>query len=406
MGNSHDKAPLRKAVSVPDTQSLSANASFVREKSRSSNRLFRIGSSRDIRRVHAPRREEPPHLWGVPLTEALFLPDFPIRRDLEEQEFEVIDIIARGAYGNVLKAQREDEKKFYAVKVLEKKQIIGESAIQQCKDEAAIQSMLGDHPFIVKLNEYWQSKKYLYIVLDYVPHGDLFSLWTFHTMFPERLVRVYIAEMSMVLDYLHNSGVIFRDLKMENILFDPKGHIQLIDFGLSKWLQKGDRTRTICGTLQYMAPEVLSAYPYGHQADWWSMGILMYVMMTGKYPVEAARDHRRMAEKVYECDFLMPESIGNDAQDIVHRLLTKAPQRRIVDLSTLQEMDFFKNINFTDLIEKKLSPMDVVPPEFFPMTGMSWAPHLAEKEMEEEFTGFDGQNVQWNLPEGATPVFV
>ncbi|XP_046555057.1 ribosomal protein S6 kinase-related protein-like [Haliotis rubra] len=371
MGNSHDKAPLRKALSVPDTQSLSANASFVREKSRSSNRLFRIGSSRDVRRANIPRREEQPHLWGVPLTEALFLPDFPVRGDLEDQEFEVIDIIARGAYGNVLKAQREDEKKFYAVKVLEKKQIIGESAIQQCKDEAAIQSMLGDHPYIVKLNEYWQSKKYLFI------------------------------------DYLHNSGVIFRDLKMENILFDPKGHIQLIDFGLSKWLQKGDRTRTICGTLQYMAPEVLSAYPYGHQADWWSLGILMYVMISGKYPVEAARDHRTMAEKVYQCDFLMPESVGNDAQDVVHRLLTKAPQRRAVVLAALQEMDFFKNINFTDLIEKKVTlPMDVVPAEFFPMTGLSWAPLLAEKEMEEEFTGFDGQNVQWNLPEGATPVFV
>ncbi|ESP01510.1 hypothetical protein LOTGIDRAFT_139692, partial [Lottia gigantea] len=220
--------------------------------------------------------------WNVPWSEALFLPDFPVRGDAEEQDYVVIEMLAKGAYGNVQKVQKEDDKRFYAMKILDKKQIIEENAIQQCKDEAAIQSMLGDHPFIVKIYEYWQSKEHLYIVLDYVPHGDLFSLWTFHSLFPERLVRIYIAQMAIVLDFLHNSGVIYRDVKMENILFDPTGNVQLIDFGLAKWLQKTERTKTVCGTLQYMAPEILATWQYDHAVDWWSLGILMYTMLCGK----------------------------------------------------------------------------------------------------------------------------
>ncbi|XP_041348800.1 ribosomal protein S6 kinase-related protein-like isoform X2 [Gigantopelta aegis] len=384
-------------------QSLSANETFARVKSRSSGRLFRLGSSPKVNDVD---KEDGKTMWKIPITEALFLPDFPVRGDIEEQDFEVIDVIANGAYGNVLKVQREDEKQFYAMKVLEKEQIMKENAIQQCKDEASIQSIVGDHPFIVKLHEYWQSRTHLYMVLDYVPYGDLFSLWTFHTMFPERLVRLYVAEMAMVLEYLHNSGVIYRDLKMENILFDPKGHIQLIDFGLAKWLNRGERTRTICGTLQYMAPEVLSVNPYGHTADWWSLGILMYIMLAGKYPVEGTTTHTQMAQKVYECDFLLPHMIGNEPQDVVHRLLTKSPARRLTDLASLQNLDFFKNLIFTTLIEKQLSPMDVVPGDFFPMTGMSWAPVMVEKESSKAFTGFDGLNFRWNLPDDTVPVFV
>ncbi|XP_050410193.1 ribosomal protein S6 kinase-related protein [Patella vulgata] len=411
MGNSQEKLPLRKTQSVPDTQNLSINEDFKRNKSRFSNRLFKFGSSKDLSRTKITSNgkgvdETDKAQWNVPWSEALFLPDFPIRGDAEEQDYVVIETLAKGAYGNVQKVQKEDEKRFYAMKILEKQQIIDENAIQQCKDEAAIQSMLGDHPFIVKIHEYWQSKEHLYIVLDYVPHGDLFSLWTFHTMFPERLVRIYIAQMGMVLDHLHNSGVIYRDVKMENILFDPQGNVQLIDFGLAKWLQKTERTRTVCGTLQYMAPEVLAMWVYDHAVDWWSLGILMYAMLCGKYPVDGAKDHKDMAKHLADCDFLMPGTISDDAQDVVNKLLTKNPLKRLTDLNTFQHLPFFENLNFTSLIERKITPMDVVPRDFFPMTGLSWAPFVADSEEEKNFQGFDGTNCVWNLPEDTVPVFV
>ncbi|XP_021365952.1 serine/threonine-protein kinase S6KL-like isoform X1 [Mizuhopecten yessoensis] len=375
------------------------NPDFVRgNKTRGSERLVR-GKSQDELDKGSEGAQ-----WSVPLVEALFLPDFPVRGSLEEQEFEVVDVIAKGAYGNVLRVRREDEKQVYAMKVMSKTQIIVEGAIQQCKDEAAIQAMLGDHPFIVKLHEYWQSKKFLYIVLDYIPYGDTFTLWTFHGYFPEQLVKVFVAEMAMVLDYLHKSGVIYRDIKMENILLDVNGHIQLTDFGLSKWLNIRERTRTVCGTLQYMAPEVLSAQAYGHTADWWSLGILMFVMLAGKYPAEGASDHKEMATKVFDCDYLLPNFVSDRAQEVIDKLLMKRPERRLSDLFTLQNMPFYRLFDFTSAIERKINPKTVVPEDFFPMTGVSfsYSPNTEPPE-EDEFAEFD---FVWNLPSDAEPVFV
>ncbi|CAG5130055.1 unnamed protein product, partial [Candidula unifasciata] len=387
MGNSN-KSSLRKTQSVPDTQRLAPDAPvFDKQKSVSQLRLNqplekpgKPGKAGKKHKHHT--KEEIPQLAP---SDAAFLPEFPLRGELEDLDFHVLGVIARGAYGNVIKVQREDEKKFYAVKVLDKAQIIQEGAIRQCKDEATIQSMAGEHLFVVKAHEYWQSSGNLFIVLDYVPYGDMFTLWTFHGAFPEKLVQVYIAEMAMVIDFLHNASVIYRDVKMENILFNAKGHIQLTDFGLAKWLQGGDVTRTVCGTLQYMAPEVLSVYPYGHSADWWSLGILMYAMLAGRYPVDGADTHTKMAQKVFESDFFLPSTISDSAQDVINKLLTKSPHKRLCDVNSLQDLDFFQGIFFPDLIEQKLNPLDVVPEDFFPMTGHSWAPQLLTPEEQRDF---------------------
>lgn len=404
MGNSNQKNPLRKAQSVPESQFLQeTNPDFVRSKTRASARLNRGKSHEQLETdVSVPDK---PKWNNVPLVEALFLPDFPVRGDFTKQEFVIVDVIAKGTFGNVYLVRREDEKQNYAVKVLGKTQIIVENAIQQCKDEAAIQAMLGDHPFIVKLHEYWQSRKHLYIVLDYVPYGDMFTLWTFHGFFPEPLVRIYIAQLALVLDFLHNSGVIYRDLKMENILFDQAGNVQLTDFGLSKWLTKGEKTRTICGTLQYMAPEVLVSHPYGHTADWWSLGILMFVLLAGKYPAEGAVDHMEMTKLVWECDYLLPNHCSDAAQEVVNKLLIKSPEKRMTDLSVFQSLSFYKGLNFTAVIEKKIFPKSTVPDDFFPMSGVSYSyapnpdpnsvPHMNGKD---PFAGFD---FVWNLPPDA-----
>ncbi|KAH9525745.1 hypothetical protein Btru_002243 [Bulinus truncatus] len=394
--NSQNKSALRKSQSVPDTQKLSPDAPvlFSKEKSLSQQRLNH-NQPKPVKPNKAggkKQKHHPDNLPQLPQTEAVFLPEFPLRGDLEELDFEVIDVIAKGAFGNVIKVQREDQKRFYAMKVLDKEQILQEGAVRQCKEEAAIQSFVGDHPFIVKAHEYWQSKRFLYIVLDYIPHGDMFTLWTFHGAFPENLVRLYIAEISMVIDYLHNTSVIYRDVKMENILFDPKGHIQLTDFGLAKWLQGGAETRTVCGTLQYMAPEVLSVYPYGHAADWWSVGILMYAMLAGRYPVDGADTHTNMAQKVFECDYLLPSHISDSAQDVINRFLTKSPHKRLCNLDVIQDLHFFQDLYFPDLIDGKVNPINVVPEDFFPMTGESWAPHVITQEEQNYFDQFDDVN--------------
>ncbi|KAK3084775.1 hypothetical protein FSP39_018673 [Pinctada imbricata] len=416
--DSDDESKMFKA----ETRFLQqTNPELARSKAAGGGTLLRGKSTQELDRDHGGDGDSEKTENKVPLVEALFLPDFPVRGDAQSQEFEIRDIIAKGAYGNVLKVRREDEKQYYAMKVMGKTQIIVEGAVQQCKDEAAIQAMLGDHPFIVKLHEYWQSKKYLYIVLDYVPYGDLFTLWSFHGFLPEMLTRLYIAEMAMVLEHLHKAGVVYRDIKMENILLDANvscklhqtymyiyltlfiGHIQLTDFGLAKWLSQGERTRTICGTLQYMAPEVLSTMPYGHAADWWSLGILMFVMLAGKYPAEGAIDHDEMLKLVWDSDYLLPRNVSDKAQEVINKLLIKDPEKRLSSLPSLQELQFYSNFNFTTVIEKKISAKDVVPEDFFPMTGVSYSHAPQPPPTDDEFAQFD---FVWNLPPDAEPVYV
>lgn len=227
---------------------------------------------------------------------------------MTEADFEILDVISRGAFGHVIKVKKKSQTgedcvepsqdQVYAMKIMWKSQVIRDRALQQVKDEVTIATSCVDNPLIVKTWFYWQSKRFLYIITDYVENGELLSLWLKVHHFPERLVAVYAVEMCLVLDYLHRNGIIYRDIKMENILLDKRGHVQLIDFGLSKWLPMGDRTCTICGTIQYMAPEILSVEPYDHSVDWWSLGILVYALLSGEYPLSAAKDHIQMNEKV------------------------------------------------------------------------------------------------------------
>ncbi|XP_029651494.1 ribosomal protein S6 kinase-related protein [Octopus sinensis] len=403
MGNNQNKPKLRKSQSVPDTQSFLVDSLLVRSKSRSSARLARLASINDVRDGSFNSKKEATQK-PIPLSETLFFPEFSVRGELEDQNFELMSVIAKGAYGNVLKVHRDDEKQFYAVKVLEKRQIILENAVQQCKDEACIQSMLGHHPFLVKVLEFWQSRSYLYIVLTYVPYGDMFTLWSYHGYFPEELVRYHIAELAVVLSYLHKSGVIYRDMKMENILFDYDGHIQVTDFGLAKWLHIGEKTRTVCGTLQYMAPEVLSVMPYGHTADWWSLGVLMYTMLIGEYPIDGAVNHFDMAQHVFECEYELPEYITEKCAHVVSRLLTKCHNRRLTDLFSLQNLPFFKGINFNALIEKQISLRTLVVENFFDVPAESEESYTYN-ESTNEFSEFDDDYI-WHLPPDVVPIFV
>ncbi|XP_039292875.1 serine/threonine-protein kinase S6KL-like [Nilaparvata lugens] len=195
--------------------------------------------------------------WPVSHVEALFLPEFKIK-EKNTFNFELVGTIAKGAFGRVFKVLKVDNDEVYAMKVLSKARIISENAIQQVKDEVRIQSMCGHNPFIVNCPYFWQTRKKLFIVSNFVSGGELLSLCQVYGSLPEQLVAIYVAEIALALDFLHNSGVIYRDLKLENVLLDEEGHTQLIDFGLAKWLPYNKRTSTICGTLQYMAPEILS----------------------------------------------------------------------------------------------------------------------------------------------------
>ncbi|KAG1655064.1 putative serine/threonine-protein kinase [Nymphon striatum] len=337
--------------SVHSTQST---ASLHRPWSRSSRRRWKQSTLFD-------QYESSKTAWPVPVVESVFQPEFPIKGKIDESHFLVLKTIAKGAFGRVLRVQKKDNKKQYAMKVIYKSQVLLENAVQQCKDEVTIQSTLGHHSFIVKCQFFWQSKKHLFIVSDFIEHGELLTMWKEHGKFPENIVKLFIAELAIALDFLHNAGVIYRDLKMENILLDSDGHVQLIDFGLAKWLHHGDRARTICGTIQYMAPEILNMTSYTHAVDWWSLGIIMYALLMGHYPVDGVRDHTKMCDIVEDYDYSLPQEVfSSGIRQVNKKLLCKNPSRRLRNLIVLKREMCYRDTDFDEVKERKISPKKLI----------------------------------------------
>ncbi|EZA50124.1 Putative serine/threonine-protein kinase F31E3.2 [Ooceraea biroi] len=221
-------------------------------------------------------------VWPIPRFQSMFLPEFPVERVSLHAGYSFLDTIAKGAYGKVYKVQRQDTSEVFALKVISKATIVAENAVRQAKEEIAIQRMVGHHPFIINCMHRWQGRKTLYILMDYVSGGELHSLVDEYGCLPEEVVRIYVAEVALAIDFLHNAGIVHRDLKATNILLDENGHAVIIDFGLAKWLPRNERTNTLCGTPQYMAPEILRREHYGHEVDWWSLGVLTCFLLTNK----------------------------------------------------------------------------------------------------------------------------
>ncbi|XP_011730315.2 ribosomal protein S6 kinase-related protein isoform X3 [Macaca nemestrina] len=256
--------------------------------------------------------------WPVPQFINLFLPEFPIRPIRGQQQLKILGLVAKGSFGTVLKVLDCTQKAIFAVKVVPKVKVLQRDTVRQCKEEVSIQRQI-NHPFVHSLGDSWQGKRHLFIMCSYCS-TDLYSLWSAVGCFPEASIRLFAAELVLVLCYLHDLGIMHRDVKMENILLDERGHLKLTDFGLSRHLPQGARAYTICGTLQYMAPEVLSGGPYNHAADWWSLGVLLFSLATGKFPVAAERDHVAMLASVTHSDSEIPASLNQGLSLLLHEV--------------------------------------------------------------------------------------
>ncbi|KAL4834599.1 hypothetical protein H8958_005950 [Nasalis larvatus] len=290
--------------------------------------------------------------WPVPQFIKLFLPEFPIRPVRGQQQLKILGLVAKGSFGTVLKVLDCTQKAVFAVKVVPKVKVLQRDTVRQCKEEVSIQRQI-NHPFVHSLGDSWQGKRHLFIMCSYCS-TDLYSLWSAVGCFPEASIRLFAAELVLVLCYLHDLGIMHRDVKMENILLDERGHLKLTDFGLSRHLPQGARAYTICGTLQYMAPEVLSGGPYNHAADWWSLGVLLFSLATGKFPVAAERDHVAMLASVTHSDSEIPASLNQGLSLLLHELLCQNPLHRLRYLHHFQVHPFFRGVAFDpELLQKQ-----------------------------------------------------
>ncbi|XP_031153478.1 ribosomal protein S6 kinase-related protein [Sander lucioperca] len=293
-----------------------------------------------------------------PASISVFLPEFPQRKLPGRDLFQILGFIAKGSYGPILKVKDITKEKTYAVKVLPKSDILKHGVLEQSKEEVIIQRQL-KHPFIHNLQDCWQTQHHLFIMCDYCSTGDLYTYWLLKGRFGEDVVQLFAAELGSALGFLHDLGIIHRDVKMENILLSDQGHLRLSDFGLSRRLKRGGRAFTICGTIQYMAPEVLSGGPYNHAADWWSFGIMLFSLVTGEFPVPAEPDHSTMSNMVTEFAYVLPETFSSALILLLTELLCKNPLNRLRNLECFKTQAFFRGTSFDSLILQKM-PVKVI----------------------------------------------
>ncbi|KYO37174.1 protein KIAA0100-like [Alligator mississippiensis] len=290
--------------------------------------------------------------WPLPQFVALFLPEFPVRPPIRQQQLKVLGFVAKGSFGTVLKVLDCRREMVVAVKVVPKVEVLRRDTLKQCKEEVSIQRRV-QHPFVHCLGDSWQGQRHLFIMCTYCSTGDLHALWAASGHLEEATVRLFAAELILVLGYLHDLGIVHRDVKMENILLDERGHLKLTDFGLSRHLPRGERAYTICGTLQYMAPEVLSGGPYTHAADWWSLGVVLFTLATGQFPVAPERDHVAMLASVTRCSYAMPPSLSRALSLLLSELLCRTPLQRPHHLHHFKAHPFFRGVTFDPQLLQK-----------------------------------------------------
>uniref|UniRef100_A0A8R1HQE4 Protein kinase domain-containing protein n=1 Tax=Caenorhabditis japonica TaxID=281687 RepID=A0A8R1HQE4_CAEJA len=293
---------------------------------------------------------------AVPWFELLFLPEFPTRSVINESSFVLESQLGRGSFGVVYCASAiHDSERKFAIKMQDKREIISKRAVLQVKREASIQRLLPTHPFIARTYSTWQSRTHLYSLLQY-PNGstgDLFSVWRLRGSLSEAAIRIIGAELASALDFLHRNDVIYRDVKLENVVLDQSGHTLLIDFGLAKKLRQGASTGTICGTLQYMSPDVASGNTYGHYVDWWSLGVLMHILLTGIYPYPNSEATHH--DNLKFIDYSTPLGCSPEFANLMDRMLAVSPAHRLCSFTVLHAHPFFRSINFAKLEQKGYS---------------------------------------------------
>jgi len=280
-------------------------------------------------------------------------------KSLSKDDFTVLKVIGQGSFGKVYLVSKKEEPnkgKVFAMKVLSKSRIIERNELEHIKAEKSILMKL-EFPFLVRLHYSFQTLNQLYFVMDYINGGELFYHLQKEKKFTEERVRFYAAEIVAGLEYLHMAGVIYRDLKPENLLLTSKGHIVMTDFGLSKegLHDPRDRTRTFCGTPEYLAPEILGGEGYSKAVDWWSFGTLLYEMLTGLPPFYS-EELEEMYAKIMSGDLVIPDTISPEAGDFLRKLLEREDKKRLQEPAAIKAHPFFKEINWDLLLKKELTP--------------------------------------------------
>lgn len=298
----------------------------------------------------------------------------PRKRFVTPKDFELLKVIGMGAFGKVLQVKNRQSGQIMAMKVMSKRLLKRKSGyIDNIHAERNILKRVR-HPFVVTMHCSFQTKEKLFIVMDFLAGGELFLRLGREGIFLEKDAAFYLGEIILGMDHLHTLGILHRDLKPENILLGHDGHITLTDFGLAKdfgpdWNSDdvdGDRANTICGTQEYMAPEMVARKGYGKAADYWSLGCIAYEMLDGLPPFSSKQGSKELFRKIMTEKVKMPPGSTAAACKLLKGLLNRNPDARLGNsrstmfevggIAGLKGCAFFDKINWTLLEKKQLKP--------------------------------------------------
>lgn len=282
---------------------------------------------------------------------------FKLSKKVTIDDFETVKCIGKGSFAKVMMVKKKDTGDIYAMKCLTKKDLVKRKQIQHTMTEREVISNI-KHPFIVSLHFAFQTDTKLYLVTDFFNGGELFWHLKNENNFTETRARFYAAEIVLALECLHESGIVYRDMKPENLLLDADGHIRLTDFGLSKDSLHGNAvTKTFCGTPEYLAPEVVRQEPYGTAVDWWALGVLIFEMLHGLPPFYN-KNLREMYHAILNNPIPFPVTFSQDVQEIISGLMERNPKNRLGynGAQEVKESTWFveNGIDFVKLYKKEL----------------------------------------------------
>ena len=277
---------------------------------------------------------------------------------ISHHDFEAIQLLGRGSFGEVFLVQMRGNNKRYAMKVLRKDRVVGQKLVKYAMVERNVLSYM-KHPFIVGLNYAFQSPVRLYLVLDYCPGGNLTSYIQRHKKFNEATARFYLCEIVMALEALHSYDILYRDLKPDNVVIDAEGHALLTDFGLSKeGIHDNSSAKSFCGSIAYLAPEMLRRKGHGKAVDWYLLGVLFYEMIMG-IPPFYSRDKEQLFFNIQNNKLVVPGSLSSSGKELMKKLLKKNPEKRIGslrDAEEIKEHEFFAGIDWDLALNRRLVP--------------------------------------------------